>query len=113
MKDKFTERSERNTVEVFPGITKKVMSYGEDTMMVLFNMKKGSKIPLHAHDASQNGYVISGKVRLFGDGEKTTYVAGPGAGYYLASQEPHGLEVLEDAELVECFSPMRKEFIAD
>ena len=113
MKDKFTNRSERNAVEVVPGITKRVMSYAEDTMMCLFSMKQGAKIPLHSHDATQNGYVISGKVRLFGEGEETTFIAGPGCGYYFSSQEQHGLEVLEEAELVECFSPLRREYIAD
>ena len=113
MMDKYTDLTQRNAVEVVPGITKRVMSYGEDTMMCRFTMKKGAKIPLHSHDATQNGYVISGKVRLFGAGEETTYVAGPGCGYYFTSQEQHGLEVLEEAELVECFSPLRKEYIAD
>ncbi len=113
MIDKFTDQSKRKAVELLPGITKKVMSYGDDSMICRFTMKQGAAIPLHSHKASQNGYVISGKVRLIGPEEKTTFIAGPGCGYYLEPHEVHGLEVLEDALIVETFSPLRPEYVAD
>ena len=37
----------------------------------------------------------------------------PGCGYYFAPFEVHGLEVLEEAQIIEAFSPMRPEYIAD
>lgn len=113
MIDKYTDQSKRKSVEILPGVTKKVMSYGDDSMLCRFNMKQGAQIPLHSHKASQNGYVISGKVRLIGPDEETTCIAGPGCGYYIEPHEVHGLEVLDDAVLVETFCPLRPEYIAD
>ena len=113
MLDKFTELKNRKPVEVLPGITKRVMSYGDDSMICRFDLQKGAKIPLHSHEASQNGYVLSGKVRLLAEGEKTACEAGPDCGYYFAPHETHGLIVLEDAVLIETFCPLRPEYIAD
>ncbi len=33
-------------------------------MLCHFFLKKGAKIPLHQHEAAQNGYLISGKMQM-------------------------------------------------
>jgi quercetin dioxygenase-like cupin family protein len=92
------------------GIFRTTLAYNEKAMMCHFTMKKGAKIPLHHHPAVQNGYIISGKVR-FNRGMGYTFIAEAGDSYVFDPEEPHGAEVLEDAELVECFAPMRPEYI--
>ena len=99
-----------NTVEMLPGIHRTTMSYNEMIMLCYFFMKKGAKIPLHSHDAAQTGYVISGKVKFI-KGDANSFIADSGSGYVFNANEPHGAEVLEDSEIVECFSPMRPEYI--
>lgn len=99
-------------VETSPGVYRSTLCYNEGTMLCHFRIRKGATIPLHHHVAAQNGYVISGRVRFIkGGGE--SFVATGGAGYLFDPEELHGLEALDDTELVECFSPMRPEYADD
>lgn len=99
-----------NTVEMIPGIFRTTLAYNDEIMLCHFTMKKGAKIPLHTHEAVQNGYVIKGKVRFFTE-ENDSIIVEPGSAYVFDSNEAHGSEVLEDTELVESFTPMRPEYI--
>lgn len=105
--------SESVATEVFPGVTRRTMCYNEDSMLCHFVFKRGAKVPRHQHLAVQNGYVISGRVRFFTfDGEtRKEFVASAGDGYLFASNQPHGGECLEDSELIECFTPLRPEYL--
>jgi len=98
-----------NTVEKPIGTFRTTMAYNEKSMMCHFIMKKGAKIPLHKHDAVQNGYVIHGKIKFFRK-DGNSFIAESGSGYVFDSNEIHGAEALEDSEFVECFSPLRPEF---
>lgn len=106
----FITRSEKSAKEGPEGIFRTTLAYNEQSMMCYFQMKKGSKIPIHHHPAVQNGYVIKGKVKFF-RGEKYSFTVEVGGSYVFDPEEPHGAEVLEDAELVECFAPMRPEYM--
>ena len=105
-----TRLHERRKVEMLPGIHRITMSYNDESMLCYFYLDKGSSIPLHKHKAVQNGFVIKGKVRFLQEGGKSI-VMEEGDGYIFQSYESHGSEVLEDTELIECFTPMRPEYI--
>ncbi len=103
------KRSDSITRENPPGIRRTTLSYNEQTMLCHFLMKKGAKIPLHNHEAVQNGYIVGGRVRfILEDG--SDFTAEPGTGYCFDSMQKHGAEVLEDSEVIETFSPMRPEY---
>jgi len=95
---------------MLPGIFRTTLAYNDKLMLCHFTMKKGSVISLHNHKAVQIGYVIKGKVRFFTK-DDDNMIAGAGSSYVFDSEEYHGLEVLEDAELIECFTPMRPEYL--
>ena len=97
-------------VPVRPGIDRVTLAYNKDLMLCYFYLAKGSKLELHRHVAVQNGYVIKGKVRFLKE-DGSSFMVGPGDGYVFDSNEMHGSEVLEDSELIECFTPMRPEYI--
>lgn len=103
--------AETTPVEQLPGVTRTTLSYGADSMLCLFELQKGALIPLHNHPASQNGYILSGKVLLLGSQEEAVKAAGAGDSYYIPPHQTHGMQVLETARIVENFSPMRPEFI--
>lgn len=102
-------RSDRQSVEGPPGIVRTTMAYNDETMLCHFRMAAGARIPLHHHAAVQNGYVISGRIRFLAQ-DGTSFVAQAGSGYVFGSEEPHGAEVLADAEVIECFAPKRPEY---
>ena len=112
MAEKSKLRSERemgHAVENPPGIFRTSMCYDDGLMLCHFHMKKGASVPLHNHEAVQSGYVIKGKLRFLQEGGKD-FIAKEGTGYLFRSMESHGAEVLEEAEIIECFSPMRPEY---
>ena len=70
---------EGTTVEAPPGIHRTAMAYEKDIMICHFSMKKGAAIPLHNHDAAQNGYLISGKVKFLKE-DGSFFIATPEIG---------------------------------
>lgn len=115
--DKITNLCERRHVELRPGLVKTNLSYNADLMLCHFTMKAGSMLEIHNHEAAQNGYVIRGRLRYqLADRDKNVYETGeigPGGGYVWDAFEYHSTEALEDLEFIECFSPIRPEYIAD
>ncbi len=106
----FVSAQEVDAVQQCPGVMRQVLSYSEEVMMCRFTLEKGADIPLHAHAAVQNGYVLSGKLEfLRADG--SSYLAAPGDSYVFLSNEPHGVRCLEETVVVENFLPARKEFL--
>ena len=92
-----------------PGIHRTTLAYSDDVMLCHFRMLKGAKIPLHSHPQVQTGYVVSGRVS-FKRADGSSFEAGPGTSYVFDSREEHGAEVLEDAEVIEVFAPVRPEY---
>lgn len=106
----FIRREDAQGVENPPGVTRRTLSYNEQSMLCHFHLRRGARIPLHHHPAVQNGYVIRGKVRfLRGDG--SSFLAEAGAAYVFGPDEPHGAEALEEAEVADFFTPMRPEYL--
>ena len=98
--DKYTELVE--------GISIKTMVYGQKTLTAEFHLKKGSSLPLHKHPHEQTGYLVSGKMRFTIDGKPQT--AEPGDSWCIEGNIEHSAEVLEDAVVVEVFSPVREDY---
>jgi quercetin dioxygenase-like cupin family protein len=111
-KNAVARRAEVPGVENPPGVIRRTLSYNEQSMLCHFHLHAGARIPLHHHPAVQNGYVIRGKVRFVGRGG-SSFVAEAGCGYVFASNEPHGAEILEEAEVVDFFTPMRPEYLPE
>ena len=92
-----------------PGITRQIMAYDGQLMMVKVHFEKGAVGTMHAHYHSQATYVASGKFELkIGD---KTEILGPGDGYYVAPDELHGCVCLEEGVLIDTFSPVLADFL--
>ncbi len=106
----FAKLSDSKTVESQAGVRRTVLTYSGEVMLVHFLLEKGAVIPLHNHRAVQAGYVVRGRVRML-TREGGSFLAGPGDSYLFQSDEPHGAQVLEQAEVIDSFSPMRPEYV--
>lgn len=96
-------------VQRAPGIDRVTLTYDADTMMCWFYLKKDAILEMHTHVQSQNGIVMKGRIKFIkGNGEVLELTAGDA--YYFASNDPHGSVVLEDTELLECFTPARDDY---
>jgi len=103
-------KSETQAVERPPGIFRTTLSYNEELMLCHFLLKKGVRVPLHQHEAVQNGYLIRGRLKMLWQSGKQ-FIAEPGSSWCFASNEIHGAEALEECEAVECFAPLRQDYL--
>jgi quercetin dioxygenase-like cupin family protein len=106
----FANLNEEKTVEMLPNLFRTTLTYNDEIMVCHFIAKKGALVPLHNHEAVQVGYVIKGSIRFFKKND-SSFIAVAGSGYLFNSDEYHGSEALEDTEFIECFAPMRQEYV--
>ena len=105
----FCRQAESDWRELMPGIEVQTLVYGEKMLMARYRLKKGSRLPEHAHPHEQTGFLVSGRIRLHvGD---DVLDAGPGDSWCIAGNRSHRADVIEDAVAVEVFSPVREDFL--
>ncbi|MBN1997057.1 cupin domain-containing protein [candidate division KSB1 bacterium] len=96
--------------QVNPLVKRKILAYSGALMMQKVFFKKGGIGEPHCHeDHEQIGYIVSGKF-LVRVGEKMD-VLGPGDSFYAGKGVIHGVEALEDAVIIDVFTPIRKDLV--
>ena len=91
------------------GVTRRVLAYTEQLMIVEVNFEAGSVGSVHTHPHCQNTYVKSGRFRFTIDGAPVE--VGPGDTIAFPADIPHGTLCLEPGTLLDIFTPMREDFI--
>jgi len=94
---------------VFEGMQLKTLVHGDKTHLTEIRLKKGTVIPLHKHHQEQTGYLLSGKLKFFSEGRED--IALPGDSWTFLGNVEHGAEALEDTVILECFSPLREDYL--
>jgi len=74
-----------------------------------FDLKRGGIVPRHAHENEQVSIVLSGALLFKIDGQSIT-VRG-GEVMQIPGNVAHEVEVLEDALVIDVFSPVRQDWI--
>lgn len=92
------------------GVVRQIMGYDGQLMLVKVKFEKGAKGSLHTHYHTQTTYVASGKFEFSVDGEMQIVEAGDGI--YIAPDAEHECTCIEAGILIDCFSPMRADFIS-
>ena len=105
----FVLADEIPTEDLGDGITRKILGYGPEIMVVRVWFERGSVGQVHAHPHSQTTYVESGVFEVFIDGEKRQLSAGDS--FYIAPNLDHGAVCLEPGVLIDTFSPVREDFL--
>lgn len=91
------------------GMRFEVLAAGERSMIIRVPCKAGDRVARHSHPHEQTGYVVSGKVRLTTGGSAETLEAGDS--YSIPGNAPHSLDVLEDAVVLDFFTPRRDDYL--
>ena len=97
--------------EMLPGITMQTLCHGDKTLMVKFQLTKGSEIPMHSHPHEQTGYLVSGHVIFVTETDE--FDTTPGDNWCFLGDERHSVRILENSVIVEVFSPVRDEYLAE
>jgi quercetin dioxygenase-like cupin family protein len=96
--------------ETGPGMKRKIMSYDERLMLVKVAFEKGAVGTLHQHYHTQISHVETGVFEVEIAGEKKVLRAGDA--FYIPPNVMHGAVCLEEGVLLDIFSPMREDFVA-
>lgn len=96
-------------IEVDPGVFRKVLAHSDNLMICHLKFTKDSIGKLHEHFHEQGTYIISGKFEFNIGGEKC--ILGPGDSTYKEPHVVHGAVCLEEGELIDIFTPERKDFL--
>ncbi len=94
---------------MFPGVVRRTLNSGDRTTLIEVALADGAVVPSHTHPHEQIGYVARGRVRFEIDGEERELRAGDS--YLVPSGAPHEVTALEASVCIDCFSPVREEYL--
>lgn len=106
---KFLNEAEIQWTELGGGVSRKILGYDNQIMMVKVKFEKGSIGSAHQHFHTQTTYCASGKFEFTVDGEKS--IINVGDGVYIEPNLVHGALCLEAGVLIDIFSPVREDFL--
>ena len=105
----FTRTSTAGYVTALPGIARRTLCHGVNTLLTEFRLQGGNTLPAHHHPQEQTGYLISGHLRLrIGDREHDVR---PGDAWCIPANVEHQATILEDSVALEVFSPVRTDYL--
>lgn len=93
------------------GISRQILGYGPEIMVVKVWFESGAVGSVHSHPHSQCTYIESGRFEIEIDGEKRVLEAGDCA--YIAPGLDHGASCVETGALIDTFSPVRDDFLRE
>lgn len=106
----FLHENEIEWERVGEDIVRQIMGYDGQSMLVKVKFEKSGAVgAMHSHYHTQTSYVVSGKFELTINGESRIVTAGDG--FYIEPDVEHGCLCIEPGILIDCFSPMRADFI--
>ena len=105
----FVKSSEKPLLPIVPGIQRKTLAVGVHTLMTEFVLEKGSELPAHKHPHEQIGFLVSGRLILT-IGDESCEME-PGDSWAVPGEVKHSAKVLERAEAVEVFYPVRLDYL--
>ena len=92
-----------------PGVSRRIMAYLPELMMVEVAFEPGAVGSLHSHPHIQASYVAEGRFEVTIDG--VTQELGLGGTFIVKPNLVHGVKALEKGRLVDTFTPYREEFL--
>ena len=105
-------REEVQGIDIFQGITGKILLSGKKIMFLLVEIEKGGFVPMHSHSNEQFGLCLKGRAEF--RGEEKTEIVQTGMFYALAPNEPHSVQMIGDESglFLDVFSPPREDYLA-
>ena len=74
-------------------------------MVAKINVEKGCFVKPHSHASEQISLVVSGKTRWLLGEDESEHIVGPGEVLVIPGGCRHGMEALEDSDLIDVISP--------
>ena len=93
-----------------PGVKRQILAVGTDLMLVRVDFEAGAVGAVHHHPHRQATYVATGTFDVTMGDESKRVTAGDS--FAAPSNVPHGVKAIETGTLVDCFTPIREDFLA-
>lgn len=106
---KFLADSQLAWKELGGGLSRQILGYDNQIMLVKVKFIKGAVGAVHQHVHSQSSFVASGSFEVEINGDKK--ILNSGDGFYVEPNVLHGVVCLEKGVLVDAFSPVREDFL--
>ncbi len=91
-----------------PGMIRQVLATSDQLMLVRHRFEKGWVGAAHSHPHHQLVYVLSGSIRIIGGAEEC--VASAGDSFVIDGGIEHQAFALEDADVLDVFTPAREDY---
>lgn len=91
------------------GVSRAILAHNDELMLCHLHFEKGAVGAPHTHHHSQITYIISGVFEFTINGEKK--VVRKGDSMYDNPDVLHGCQCLEEGDILDIFTPERKEFL--
>lgn len=102
----FSVNEQKTGINEATGSRIRMIGYGPGLMLREESFPKGTVVPFHSHYHEQMCYVASGTVNcILDDGSERVLHAGECA--YIGPNEKHSVVMLEDATIIDAFTPIR------
>jgi len=95
--------------ELGGGVSRQIMGFDDNIMMVKVRFQKGAVGSPHDHFHSQTTYVVEGAFEFMVGDQKKIVTAGDVI--YMEPNVVHGTKCLEAGMLIDVFSPVREDFL--
>ena len=94
--------------QITPAISRRFIT-GDRVTIARFELKRGGVVPMHSHENEQVTFVLTGALKF--KIENREVVVRGGEVLQIPGAVPHEVEVVEDALVVDVFSPVRQDWI--
>jgi quercetin dioxygenase-like cupin family protein len=91
------------------GVSRQILGYNENLMMVKVSFLKGAIGAVHAHPHTQTTYCASGSFEFIIGNETKIILAGDAT--YIPPVVMHGVVCLQEGVLIDTFNPVREDFL--
>jgi quercetin dioxygenase-like cupin family protein len=105
----FVSAEDAKWVSPEPGVTRRIMAYLPEMMMVEVVFESGAIGAQHSHPHIQASYVAQGSFEVTIDGD--SQVLRKGGSFIVPPDLVHGVRALEPGRLIDTFTPHRAEFL--
>ncbi len=105
----FAPHEASRAVEMRPGVFRRSLGLGPNTLLCEITLKAGSLVEVHSHPHEQIGYCVSGEVVMaIGGDERALH---PGDSYAIPGGVEHYAKANVDSVVIDIFHPVREEYL--
>jgi quercetin dioxygenase-like cupin family protein len=105
--------NEEKVTHPFPGLTRRILTHSDKSMLVKHVMEADSVFPWHSHPHEQTVYILEGEliVEAKENGTVRSWKAFGGDSWVIPGDVPHQVTALKRSVALDYFVPFREDYV--